>query len=148
MATRPHGFFELHLVRAWHAQAAESFAGPFRSGHPPKGIEARVGCLTNGLPTFCAPSGFPVRWRGTIRVSMLRAEISPFLLRWARDSAGLPFEVLASRFAKVGEWEAARTGNRLTRAVLASNLEAQTLFRDAMHMLGIWKVETFHKLGQ
>ena len=36
---------------------------------------------------------------------MLRAEVSPSLLRWARDRAGVPYEVLATRFAKLGEWE-------------------------------------------
>jgi len=43
VAIRPVGFFELHLVRAWHAQAAESFAGPFRDGHPRSGIGAWAG---------------------------------------------------------------------------------------------------------
>ena len=36
---------------------------------------------------------------------MLRAEVSPALLRWARDRAGIPFEVLAERFTKLPEWE-------------------------------------------
>jgi len=44
--------------------------------------------------------------------------------------------------------QAARTSKRFTRALLASTLEGQTLFRDAMRMLGISKVETLHKLGQ
>jgi hypothetical protein len=37
VAIRPYGIFELHLVRAWHAQAAAAFAGPFRSGHTREG---------------------------------------------------------------------------------------------------------------
>jgi Zn-dependent peptidase ImmA (M78 family) len=44
--------------------------------------------------------------------------------------------------------QAARTSKRFTRALLASTLEGQTLFRDAMRMLGLSKVETLHKLGQ
>jgi hypothetical protein len=32
--------------------------------------------------------------------------------------------------------------------LLSSTLEGQTLFRDAMRMLGISKVETLNKLGQ
>jgi Zn-dependent peptidase ImmA (M78 family)/transcriptional regulator with XRE-family HTH domain len=43
--------------------------------------------------------------------------------------------------------QAARTSKRFTRALLCSTLEGQTLFRDAMRMLGIAKVETLHKLG-
>lgn len=43
--------------------------------------------------------------------------------------------------------QAARTSKRFTRALLSSTLEGQTLFRDAMRMLGIAKVETLHKLG-
>jgi hypothetical protein len=44
--------------------------------------------------------------------------------------------------------QAARTSKRFTRALLSSTLKGQTLFRDAMRMLGISKVETLHKLGQ
>ncbi len=44
--------------------------------------------------------------------------------------------------------QAARTSKRFTRALLSSTLEGQTLFRDAMRMLGISKVETLHKLGR
>ena len=44
--------------------------------------------------------------------------------------------------------QAARTSKRFTRALLSNTLEGQTLFRDAMRMLGISKVETLHKLGQ
>jgi Zn-dependent peptidase ImmA (M78 family) len=43
--------------------------------------------------------------------------------------------------------QAARTSKRFTRALLSNTLEGQTLFRDAMRMLGISKVETLHKLG-
>jgi len=39
---RSHGFLELHLVRAWHAQAAKALASPFRSGHPQAEISTRV----------------------------------------------------------------------------------------------------------
>ncbi len=44
--------------------------------------------------------------------------------------------------------QAARTSKRFTRALISSTLEGQTLFRDAMRMLGISKVETLHRLGQ
>jgi len=40
-----------------------------------------------------------------------------------------------------------RTGKTFTRAVVASTLEGQTLYRDALQMLGIKKVSTLHELA-
>ena len=40
-----------------------------------------------------------------------------------------------------------RLGDRFARAVVADTLEGQTLFRDALHLLGISKIKTFHKLA-
>jgi len=44
--------------------------------------------------------------------------------------------------------QAARAGKRFSRALIASTLEGQTLFRDAFRMLGISKSETFQELGK
>lgn len=44
--------------------------------------------------------------------------------------------------------QAARAGKRFSRALIASTLEGQTLFRDALRMLGISKIETFRELGK
>jgi Zn-dependent peptidase ImmA (M78 family) len=43
--------------------------------------------------------------------------------------------------------QAARVSKRFARALVASTLEGQTLYRDALRLLGISKVETFHELG-
>ncbi len=43
--------------------------------------------------------------------------------------------------------QAARLSRRFARALVASTLEGQTLYRDAFRMLGITKERTFHKLG-
>ena len=42
----------------------------------------------------------------------------------------------------------ARVGSRFARALVASTLEGQTLYRDAFRMLGIKKPETFNSLGR
>jgi Zn-dependent peptidase ImmA (M78 family) len=44
--------------------------------------------------------------------------------------------------------QAARVSKRFARALVESTLEGQTLYRDAMQMLGISKVETFNELGR
>lgn len=44
--------------------------------------------------------------------------------------------------------QSARVSQRFARALVGSTLEGQTLFRDAMKMLGISKVSTLHKLAQ
>lgn len=41
-----------------------------------------------------------------------------------------------------------RVGKRFARALVESTLEGRTLYRDAMKMLGIAKVETFNELGR
>jgi Zn-dependent peptidase ImmA (M78 family) len=43
---------------------------------------------------------------------------------------------------------ATRYSRRFTQALVVSTLEGQTLYRDALRMLGISKTETFHELGR
>ena len=44
--------------------------------------------------------------------------------------------------------QAARVSKRFARALVESTLEGHTLYRDAMRMLGVAKVETFNELGR
>jgi len=44
--------------------------------------------------------------------------------------------------------QAARVSKRFAVALVESTLEGRTLYRDALRMLGISKVETFHELGR
>jgi len=88
---------------------------------------------------------------------MTSVTIKPEILRWARDRAGLHESDLKKRFPTLREWEAgtcqptlsqaARVSKRFARALVESTLEGQTLYRDAMKMLGLSKVSTFHKLA-
>lgn len=44
--------------------------------------------------------------------------------------------------------QAARVSKRFARALVESALEGNTLYRDAMRMVGVARVETFHELGR
>lgn len=44
--------------------------------------------------------------------------------------------------------QAARVSKRFARALVESTLEGETLYRDAMRMVGVSKVETFNQLGR
>jgi len=44
--------------------------------------------------------------------------------------------------------QAARVSRRFARALVASTLNGQTLYKDALRMLGFSKLETFHELGR
>ena len=74
----------------------------------------------------------------------------------SRDEFNTAYEAELTRLQQVAKssggdfylTQAARVSKRFARALVASTLEGQTLYRDAFHMLGISKVETFHELGR
>jgi Zn-dependent peptidase ImmA (M78 family) len=85
------------------------------------------------------------------------------VLRRIHDAGGLTWEELREEYAKEvarlraiprgngGNFyltQAARVSKRFARALVASTLEGQTLYRDAFRMLGFSKHATFEQLGQ
>jgi Zn-dependent peptidase ImmA (M78 family) len=70
---------------------------------------------------------------------------------WAEYKAELARIMAAKRPGSGGNFylsQAARISKRFARALVESTLEGQTLYRDAMKMVGISKVETFNELGR
>lgn len=85
------------------------------------------------------------------------------ILRRIHDAGGLSWERLWEEYAKEvarlraiprgsgGNFyltQAARVSKRFARALVVSTLEGQTLYRDALRMLGFRSQETFQKLGR
>jgi Zn-dependent peptidase ImmA (M78 family) len=71
---------------------------------------------------------------------------------YAQEVARLKGIVAASKAAGGGGnfylTTAVRVSRRFARALVESTLEGRTLYRDAFHMLGISKTETFNELGR
>jgi Zn-dependent peptidase ImmA (M78 family) len=86
-------------------------------------------------------------------VVLLRLLDAEFLERAAFDAA-YEAELLRLRNLPSGSGgnfyltQSARLSRRFARALVASTLEGRTLYRDAMSLVGVSKVETFHQLGR
>jgi Zn-dependent peptidase ImmA (M78 family)/transcriptional regulator with XRE-family HTH domain len=72
-----------------------------------------------------------------------------FDIAWATERARL--REIAERGGGGGDFyrtTLSRVSRRFARALVASTLEGQTLYRDAFRMLGVAKTETFNHIGQ
>ncbi len=70
---------------------------------------------------------------------------------WHRYRSELERLVALRRVSDGGNFylsQAARISRRFTRALVVSALEGHTLYRDAMRMAGVARVETLHELGR
>ncbi len=70
---------------------------------------------------------------------------------WTQESELLKAKALTRSGDRGGDFyrtTLARVSPRFARALVASTLEGQTLYRDAFRMLGISKTETFNNLGR
>ena len=86
------------------------------------------------------------------------------VLRWMNDVGAVPpggyrqaYRAEVARIAEIqragggGNFylsQAARVSKRFARALFESTLEGNTLYRDAMRMLGVSKMKTFNELGR
>jgi Zn-dependent peptidase ImmA (M78 family) len=85
------------------------------------------------------------------------------ILRRIHDAGGLTWQqfrqeyqeelerLLAISVGSGGDFyltQAARVSKRFARALVASTLNGQTLYKDALRMLGFSRLETFHELGR
>ena len=72
-----------------------------------------------------------------------------FNAAWAQENERLPkLSKASSGGGNFYRTTVARVGRRFARALVASTLEGQTLYRDAFWMLGIKKSETFDKIAR
>lgn len=77
---------------------------------------------------------------GAISRSVFRAEYESEIARIASLPTGSGGDFYRT--------QPVRASRRFVAALVESTLEGRTLYRDALHMLGISKVETFHELGR
>lgn len=153
------------LAHLWLGESALSNVGLLSS--PPQRIEAWCNQVA---AEFLVPLGaLDDAYR---RDAEIRSEVDRLarifkvstlvILRRLHDGGGITRDVLdcayaaeLRRFQAISRGtggnfyltQAARVGKRFARALVVSTLEGQTLHRDAFHLLGISKLETFRDLG-
>ena len=154
------------LAHIWLGRSALSDAGPVAS--PTNAVE--IWCNRVAAELLVPLATLREEYR---RDAELRAEIDRLarrfkvstlvILRRIHDAGGMTREQLWEAYEEElarlkaiprgsgGDFyltEAARVGKRFARALVVSTIEGQTLYRDAFHMLGISKLETFQELGR
>jgi Zn-dependent peptidase ImmA (M78 family) len=154
------------LAHLWLGQSALSDADP--SKLPDHQIERWCNRVAAELlvPTSVIQS--EIRYDGELEAEIVRLaryfKVSTLVIlrriydigALSREEFGEAYESELSRLralprGKGGDFyltQAARVSKRFARGLVVSTLEGQTLFRDAFHLLGICKAETFHELAR
>lgn len=154
------------LVHLWLGRSALSDAGPVSS----PSHEVELWCNRVAAELLVPLAALREEYR---RDAELRAEVDRLarqfkvstlvILRRIYDAGGLTREQLWSAYQEELErlrvlsrggggnfylTEAMRVSRRFASALVVSTLEGQTLYRDALRMLGFSKLSTFHELGR
>lgn len=160
------------LAHLWLGQSALSDAGVEGAGDPRHGAGVERWCnqvaaeLLVPLPAFVAAMREDELLDDALRRLAREFKVSTLVVlrrmldagRLSRDAFWQAFRAEQARLAVIqaasgggGDFyrtTTARVGKRFARSLVESTLEGRTLYRDAFHMLGIAKTETFNEFGR
>jgi Zn-dependent peptidase ImmA (M78 family) len=132
-----------HRIEQWCNRVAAELLVP---------LEVLQSQIQSGTVLMDEVSRLARQFKVSTLVILLRLFDSGRLSRTAFQHAyDAELERLRGRKSSGGDFyltQAARAGKRFARALVADTLEGRTLYRDALQLLGISRIDTFHELGR